>query len=99
MFTGCNGSRNGTKSTDKWQVTFNFAVRPAETVSGLKYLNASNQEQTLADFTVAGWDYLWFRFGLPVRLTNSLNRYVKPIKGVFVSQVYQTANFSTTLGI
>lgn len=99
MFTGCNGSRNGTKSTDKWQVTFNFSVRPSETVSGLKYVDGSDVEHTLNDFDVAGWDYLWFRFGHPKRLTNDLNKHVRPIKGVFVSRVYATADFSSVLGI
>jgi hypothetical protein len=102
LFVSASGSRHGKSASDKWQVTFNFAIQKTETVPSMKVHTANNGVKTLNSFKKPGWDYLWFRLRevksvqLDKTKTNMENavRTEVQVYGVFVSQVYQTADFS-----
>ena len=93
LFTGCSGTRNGRRSTDKWQVTFRFGVQANQ--SGI-------QIGTLGTIDKRGWDLLWVRFKeRPITVGSGSNErkiIVNAPIAAYTEKVYPEANFSS-LGI
>ena len=103
LFVGAHGSRNGTSSQDKWQLTFDFAVQQSETITDLTYWK-NGAEHAAGSFIKQGWDYLWFRtktFECEIKQGNEVvgKATEKRVLGAFISQVYYTESFSSALGI
>lgn len=84
LFKGVSGSKNG---TEKWTLNFEFEVIHNE------------KNVAIGDIVVAekkGWDYASVRF--TPKLSDDNSGIIIKITGVFVDQVYPTADFSS-LGI
>ena len=83
LFQGATGSRRGKKSSDKWEITYRFAVSP--NVRNLK----------VGDITVSakdGWDYLWVKYHPTV--DDSSGVLIKKPQYAYVEKVYERCNFS-----
>ena len=83
LFQGASGSRRGKKSSDKWEITYKFAVSP----------NAQNLH--VGEISVgakAGWDYLWVKYHPDVDDTS--NTLIKRPKYAYVERVYERKDFS-----
>ncbi len=87
LFLGASGSRCGTNSSDKWEISFKFAV------------SINSIDLTIGDLTISeksGWDYLWVRYENDLS-TDEKNLIKKPI-AAYVEQVYESRDFGE-LGI
>lgn len=80
LFLGASARRTGSSEEDLWEITFNFAVSPSQTV------NVPN----VGDVTKSGWDYLWLRYGDQV----SNNNLVKTPIAAYVERVYRVVSFA-----
>lgn len=89
LFTGCSGSRSGTGSGDKWQITFQFAVQP----------NQTNIPFGSNHYNKRGWDLAWFRYKEQEQTNGDKKIIVRTPVAVYVEQVYSDANFASVLGI
>ena len=89
LFTGCNGSRTGKKSSDKWQVTFRFSVQKNQSNIAIGSLGTINKR---------GWDVLWVRYKEDTIEQDGKKSVFRVPKAAYVEQVYAEANFSS-LGI
>ena len=81
LFMGASGSRRGTTSKDKWEITFRYKVS----------MNRTNV--TVGDIhipSVRGWDYLWVKYEDSV-VNNIMTK--KP-SSAHVEQVYYYVSFS-----
>lgn len=81
IFMGANGSRRGTTSKDKWEVTFHYRV-------SMNRFNVHVGEITIPE--IRGWDYLWVRY----ENTVSDKSLTKKIASAHVEQVYYYVSFS-----
>lgn len=83
LFQGATGSRRGKKSSDKWEITYKFAV--SANVTNLK----------IGDITVSekdGWDYLWVKYHADV--DDNAQTLIKKPQYAYVEKVYERKNFS-----
>lgn len=87
LFSGCSGTRNGTRSDDDWQITFKFSFQANQT--GIMV-------GELGPITKRGWDVLWIRYKEdPVSLSNNKKAVLRIPIAAYVEQVYKEANFSS----
>jgi len=83
LFQGASGSRRGKKSSDKWEITYKFAVSP----------NVRNLR--IGSITVAekdGWDYLWVKYHPDV--DDASKTLIKKPQYAYVEKVYERKDFS-----
>jgi len=90
MFMGASGSRRGKSSSDKWEISFKFAVQ----------MNKSNFK--VGDITVQdkkGWDYSWVKFKTESESASDGTEFmVKKPASVYVEKVAEREDFGQ-LGI
>ena len=83
LFQGASGSRRGKKSSDKWEITYKFAVSPNVRNMRVGDINVSEKK---------GWDYLWVKYQPMVdEMTKAL---IKKPKYAYVEKVYERKDFS-----
>lgn len=84
LFTGCSGSRNGSGSDNKWQITFRFAVQENQT--GIAIGN-------LGTISKRGWDILWIRYNEDIVTVDNKKVVLRVPKAAYVEQVYKSVDF------
>lgn len=83
LFQGASGTRRGKKSSDKWEITYKFAVSP----------NVNRVQ--VGDISVGkkdGWDYLWVKYHPEV--DSNAKTLIKTPKYAYVEKVYERKDFS-----
>jgi hypothetical protein len=83
LFMGASGTRRGTDTDDRWEITYKFAASPNR--AGLTVGSITGIQKR-------GWDYLWVQYGDDVDPTAKV-LIKKPI-AVYVEQVYPFASFA-----